>query len=72
MYLGTAKKGPVLRFVFASLTILFGLLAARDWTGSALIGTIAGWEGILCGGSAFYLGCAEMLKEAQGKKILPF
>ena len=72
MYLGTVKKSPVLRFVFSSLTILFFLLAVRDWTGSVLIGHIAGWEGIICGASAFYLGVAEVLEEARGRKFLPF
>ncbi len=72
MYLGTKGKSPVLRFVFGSLVVLFFLLAVRDWTGSVLIGTIAGWEGIVCGASAFYLGVAEVLQEAQGRKVLPF
>jgi len=72
MFLGTAKKSQVLRFVFASLVVLFFLLAVRDWSGSALIGAIAGWEGIICGASAFYLGCAEMLEDVRGKKILPY
>ncbi|MDD5585378.1 MAG: acetate uptake transporter [Alphaproteobacteria bacterium] len=72
MFFGTAKKSPVLRFVFASLTVLFVLLAVRDWSGSTLIGTIAGWEGIICGASAFYLGVAEVLEETRGRKFLPF
>jgi succinate-acetate transporter protein len=72
MFMGTQKKGGVLRFVFASLTVLFVLLAVHAWTGIALIGKIAGWEGILCGASAFYLGMAELLKETRGRKVLPF
>lgn len=72
MYLGTRNGSPVLRFVFLSLTILFMLLAARDWTGSETIGTIAGFEGIICGASAFYLAMAEVLHEARGRKILPY
>lgn len=72
MFIGTLNKGPVLKFIFGSLTVLFFLLAARDWTGSALVGTIAGWEGLACGASAFYLGMAEVLEEACGRKVLPF
>jgi hypothetical protein len=72
MFLGTLNKGPVLKFIFGSLAVLFFLLAIRDWTGNALIGTIAGWEGIACGASAFYLGLAEVLEETRGRKILPF
>ncbi|MBL3582852.1 acetate uptake transporter [Oleidesulfovibrio alaskensis] len=72
MYLGTREGSPVLRFVFLSLTVLFMLLAVRDWTGSETIGTIAGFEGIICGASAFYLAMAEVLHEVRGRKILPY
>lgn len=71
MWLGTLNKNKVLQFIFLSLWILFFLLAIRDWTGSALIGTIAGWEGIVCGASAIYLAMAEVLNETRGKVILP-
>lgn len=67
MYLGTREGSPVLRFVFLSLTVLFMLLAVRDWTGSETIGTIAGFEGIICGASAFYLAMAEVLHEVRGR-----
>ncbi len=72
MFLGTLNKGPVLKFIFGSLVVLFFLLAARDWTGSELIGTIAGWEGIVCGASACYLAMAEVLEESLGRKVLPY
>ena len=72
MWIGTLNKNKVLQFVFLSLWILFFLLAIRDWTGNATIGTIAGYEGILCGASAIYLAMAEVLEEARGKKILPY
>ncbi|MCF8247762.1 MAG: acetate uptake transporter [Saprospiraceae bacterium] len=71
MWLGTFGKNKVLQFIFFSLWILFFLLAIRDWTGSTLIGTIAGWEGIICGASAIYLAMAEVLNETRGKVILP-
>lgn len=72
MFLGTLGKSLVLQFIFASLTVLFFLLAARDWTGSAVLGQIGGWEGIACGVSAFYLGMAELLEDVHGRKVLPF
>ena len=72
MWLGTFGKSRVLQFVFLSLWILFFLLAIRDWAESPLIGTIAGYEGIVCGLSAIYLAMAEVLEESRGKKILPF
>lgn len=71
MWIGTFNKNKVLQFIFLSLWILFLLLAIRDWTGSKLIGTIAGWEGIICGASAIYLAMAEVLNETRGKEILP-
>jgi len=71
MWLGTFRKNRALQFVFLSLTVLFLLLAVRDWTGSAVVGTIAGYEGIVCGLSAIYLAMAEVLNEAHGRTVLP-
>lgn len=71
MWLGTWGKNRAVQFVFLSLTILFWLLAIRDWSGSALIGKIAGYEGIICGLSAIYLAMAEVLNEAHGREIFP-
>ena len=71
MWIGTFNKNKVLQFIFLTLWILFLLLAIRDWTGSAMIGTIAGWEGMVCGASAIYLAMAEVLNETREKQILP-
>jgi succinate-acetate transporter protein len=71
MWIGTFGKNRVIQFIFLSLTVLFGLLAARDWTGSALVGKIAGFEGIACGLSAIYLAMAEVLNEGKGRTVLP-
>ncbi|MCX6561417.1 MAG: acetate uptake transporter [Candidatus Aminicenantes bacterium] len=71
MWFGTFKKNRALQFVFLSLTILFFLLAARDFLGSPAIGRIAGFEGIICGLSAIYLAMAEVLNEAKGRIVLP-
>jgi uncharacterized protein len=71
MWIGTFGKNRALQFIFLSLWILFLLLAIRDWFGSKTIGTIAGYEGILCGLSAIYLAMAEVINETQGKTILP-
>ncbi|MFW5501212.1 MULTISPECIES: acetate uptake transporter [unclassified Maridesulfovibrio] len=71
MFIGTLKGNKVLQFIFFSLTVLFFLLAVRDFTGSHFIGTIAGWEGIVCGASAFYLAMAEVINEQYGRTILP-
>jgi succinate-acetate transporter protein len=71
MFVGTLRANRALQFVFFSLTVLFFLLALRDFVGSRIIGAIAGWEGILCGASAIYLAMAEVLSEQFGRDILP-
>lgn len=71
MYVGTLKKHRALQVVFGSLTILFFLLAIGDYTKIDLIKTLAGYEGILCGLSAIYLACADVLNETYGKPVLP-
>lgn len=71
MFLGTLKANFVLQFVFGSLTVLFALLAIGNLTGNSTILTIAGFEGIVCGASAFYLAMAEVLNEQYGKTVLP-
>lgn len=71
MFIGTLKANTALQFVFGSLTILFFLLAIGDATGSAVVTTIAGYEGIICGLSAMYAGLAQVLNESFGRTVLP-
>jgi succinate-acetate transporter protein len=71
MTFGTLKTNRVLQTVFISLTVLFFLLTARELTGNVLIGTLAGYEGIICGMSAVYLGLAEVVNDANGRSLLP-
>lgn len=71
MFLGTFKANFVLQFVFGSLTVLFALLAIGNITGNAALLKFAGFEGIICGASAFYLAVAEILNEQYGKTVLP-
>lgn len=70
MFLGTLKGDFAHKFVFGSLAILFFLLAAGDISGAALVKTIAGYEGIICGAFAVYTGLALVLKEKAGMKFL--
>src|ERR1700730_9746741 len=56
LFFGTLKLNRALQFVFASLTILFALLAIGECTENAAIKHLAGYEGIVCGGSAIYAG----------------
>jgi hypothetical protein len=72
MFFGTLKANRALQFVFMSLAILFFLLTARELLGNPVwFNTIVGIEGVICGGSAVYLGLAEVLNEANGKTVLP-
>ncbi|MER1954609.1 MAG: acetate uptake transporter [Desemzia incerta] len=71
MFIGTLRINRALQVVFGSLTILFFLLAIGNFTGSSLILTIAGYEGILCGFSAIYAAMAQVLNELYGKDIMP-
>jgi succinate-acetate transporter protein len=71
MFVGSLRYPRAKQVVFGSLTILFFLLAASDFSGSALIGTIAGFEGIFCGASAIYFAMAQVLNAEYGRVILP-
>jgi len=71
MFIGTLKINRALQVVFASLTILFLLLALGDVTGNQMVKTLAGIEGILCGLSAMYAGLAQVLNEVYGRVLAP-
>lgn len=71
MFVGTLKISRGLQVVFATLTILFFLLALGEVTGNATITIIAGYEGILTGLSAMYVGLAEVINETYRRDVLP-
>lgn len=71
LFFGTLKLSRALQFVFASLTILFFLLALGDYTGNTGIKHGAGYEGIICGASAIYTGIAGLLNEMYGRVVMP-
>jgi hypothetical protein len=71
LFIGTLRLNRALQFVFASLTVLFVLLAIGDFTGNATIKHIAGYEGIVCGLSAIYAAAAQVLNEVYGRVVLP-
>jgi succinate-acetate transporter protein len=71
MFIGTLKLNRVLQIVFLSLTVLFVLLAISFFKEDLRLRTIAGYEGIFCGLSAFYGCCAQILNEVYGKVVLP-
>jgi succinate-acetate transporter protein len=71
MFIGTLKLNKALQFIFASLALLFFLLALGDLTGNPEIKRIAGYEGIICGSSAIYTALAQVLNEVYGRIIAP-
>lgn len=71
MFIATLRINKSLQVVFGSLTVLFFLLAIGNFTGSTLILTIAGYEGIFCGFSAIYSAMAQVINETYGETILP-
>ena len=71
LFIGTLRISKALQFIFATLTILFFLLAIGDLSNNAAIKYFAGYEGIVCGLSAIYAGIAQVLNEIYGKELLP-
>ena len=72
MFIGTLRLNRALQVVFATLTILFFMLAIGDFTGASEgFKHATGYEGIFCGFSAIYTGLAQVLNELYGRTILP-
>lgn len=71
LFIGTLHTSRALQFVFATLAILFFLLAYGESEAGASIKTFTGYEGIVCGASAIYAGIGALLNEVYGKTILP-
>lgn len=72
LFVGTLKMHKAIQMVFFLLTVLFILLAVGDMFHSVAIKKrFAGFEGVLCGLSAMYVGAAEILNEVYGRTVLP-
>src|SRR5216110_1786281 len=72
MFIGTLRLNRALQFVFATLTILFFLLAIGDFTNASnTFKHATGYEGIICGFSAIYTGLAQVLNELFDRTVLP-
>jgi succinate-acetate transporter protein len=77
MFVGTFRLNRMLQVVFGTLTLLFILLACKDFlaaTGSeasAPVAVTAGIVGLVCGLSALYGALAQVLNEVYGKTVLP-
>lgn len=76
MFFATLRLNGALMAVFGTLWILFFLLAIGFWTNNTNPATstfaqITGYEGILCGLTAFYTAIAQVLNEVYGRSVLP-
>jgi len=71
LFIATFKMNRAIMLVFFALVVLFMLLAIGDATGSRAVTRIAGYEGLLCGLGAMYIGAAQILNEVYGRKLLP-
>ena len=69
MFIGSLKENRALQVIFATLTILFWLLAIGEYV--PVIHTIAGYEGIICGLSAIYTAAAILINELYERTVLP-
>jgi uncharacterized protein len=71
LFFGTLKISRALQVVFATLVVLFFLLALGDYTDAGpAFRHFTGFEGIVCGASAIYAGLAQVLNELFGKTVL--
>ncbi len=69
MTIGTLKMTFMHFFVFASLVVLFALLAAHFF--GAISALPAGIEGLFCGGAAAYGAAAVIINGKFGRVVLP-
>ena len=74
LWIATFRHTKALIWVFTTLLILFILLDIGVWQGVGPgqgITRIAGWEGIFCALTAWYLAAATILNDTFGRVILP-
>jgi uncharacterized protein len=71
LWIGTFKHNVALIWVFTTLEILFVLLDLAVWKKSPTLTHIAGWEGIFCACTAWYLMAAIILNDSYGRTVLP-
>jgi hypothetical protein len=71
LFVGTLRINRALQVVFATLVVLFFLLAIGDYTDAGpAFKHFTGYEGIVCGAAAIYTGLAQVLNELFGRTLL--
>lgn len=72
LFIGTFRLSVALQVVFGTLTLLFFLLAIGDYSNAGpAFRHFTGFEGLVCGFSAFYAGLAQVLNEVFARTVLP-
>jgi succinate-acetate transporter protein len=72
MLIVTMKIGVrALQFVFATLFLLFMLLAVVNATGSAGLLVVAGYVGLIMGLGSLYTALGMVMNEIHGKTVVP-
>lgn len=71
LFIATLKMNKAMMFLFGTVVVLFALLAIANFTGSHLVHTIAGIEGIVCGGTALYIAMAQLYIDVYKRPVLP-
>ncbi|KPA73615.1 hypothetical protein ABB37_09747 [Leptomonas pyrrhocoris] len=71
MMICTLRMNVAIFLVFLTVTLLFLLLGGGNMTNNATALRAAGYEGIVCGCLAMYLGVAEVVNEVWDRVILP-
>lgn len=69
MFISSLKHIKILQVLFGVVSILFFLLAAGDFTGVAIITTIAGYLGIFLGAVAVYACIGQIINNDWEKDI---
>ena len=71
LFVGTLKINRALQVVFATLVVLFFLLAIGDYTAAGpAFRHFTGFEGLICGAAAIYTALALVLNELYGRTVL--
>lgn len=71
LFFATLRISRSLQFIFATLAILFFLLALSENSTSTALKNVTAYEGIVCGASAIYTGAGVLLNEIYGKIVFP-
>ena len=71
LFIATLKMNKAMVFLFGTVVVLFALLAIANFTGSQFIHKLAGFEGIICGGTALYIALAQLYIDVYKRPVLP-